>query len=483
MKQHTKWLLWGGLIIGLLILGCVVVAVGGALLRAVPAPRSKITVAWVQPAEGAVVPWGKAVTLGAGASQPGGGPPPRLLLLWVEGTLVAEAEGPANPLTASGLWHPSHPGRYVLYAQALDASGKVQVATREVTIQAAADDADGDGVVGAADLCPDAWGTPPDGCVHEVGDVLSPGEGTPSNSGNQEEQQQGGQQGDQGQQDGQQGGEGTSSFPDLTPDIPGWLLTDRDGDSVPDVLDACPDIPGLPADNGCPDWLLKGQDLIGPSPAKICAFAPSWCTLLSDSDGDGVADGIDRCPATPGLSMLDGCPLDGAFVGLLTQPPHGLAWNPCESLLEPARSLCETWRRTPPEERPDAHIEVQLGPRLYTNVDWDGVVCYAYLNGIWQRLPYKEQYLSGGADGVWWLGTERERSLKLRVPLRTLHLQILCNGYTGEPSVGIVPLGRQELFVPPPQWDGQMREIVASSRGPHASGFKAFYRVCAEECP
>ena len=66
--------------------------------------------------------------------------------------------------------------------------------------------------------------------------------------------------------------------------------SDRDGDGIPDQVDACPDAAGIktddPATNGCP-------------PDR-------------DSDGDGVLDKDDACPDVPGIKTNDpktnGCP-------------------------------------------------------------------------------------------------------------------------------------------------------------------------------
>jgi outer membrane protein OmpA-like peptidoglycan-associated protein len=62
--------------------------------------------------------------------------------------------------------------------------------------------------------------------------------------------------------------------------------TDRDGDGVPDLDDACPELPGPKETQGCP--------------------------VAKDTDGDGVPDDIDRCPLDPedkdGFQDEDGCP-------------------------------------------------------------------------------------------------------------------------------------------------------------------------------
>jgi OOP family OmpA-OmpF porin len=58
--------------------------------------------------------------------------------------------------------------------------------------------------------------------------------------------------------------------------------SDRDGDGIPDIDDACPDVAGVPELKGCPKPI--------------------------DTDGDGVTDDIDRCPNDPGPTENQGCP-------------------------------------------------------------------------------------------------------------------------------------------------------------------------------
>jgi OOP family OmpA-OmpF porin len=55
---------------------------------------------------------------------------------------------------------------------------------------------------------------------------------------------------------------------------------DTDGDGILDVDDACPNEPGPPETNGCPD---------------------------PDRDGDGVPDRVDNCPDEPGTLANQGC--------------------------------------------------------------------------------------------------------------------------------------------------------------------------------
>lgn len=81
---------------------------------------------------------------------------------------------------------------------------------------------------------------------------------------------------------------------------------DTDGDGIYDQNDACPDVPGLEAFNGCPDsdgdGIEDSKDTC-PNEAGLAEF--NGCP---DSDGDGVSDNNDNCPNTPGLKSLAGCP-------------------------------------------------------------------------------------------------------------------------------------------------------------------------------
>ncbi|WP_242393850.1 OmpA family protein [Anaeromyxobacter oryzisoli] len=89
--------------------------------------------------------------------------------------------------------------------------------------------------------------------------------------------------------------------------------TDRDGDGVPDLDDRCPDVPGKPEFQGCPDTDGDGT----PDADDACPKDPGpketqGCPVVKDSDGDGIPDDIDRCPRDPedkdGFQDEDGCP-------------------------------------------------------------------------------------------------------------------------------------------------------------------------------
>jgi OOP family OmpA-OmpF porin len=131
------------------------------------------------------------------------------------------------------------------------------------------EDPDHDGIVGAADKCPndpeDKDGfQDDDGCP----DLDNDGDGVPDNVDkcpNEAEDKDGFQDDD--------------GCPDL----------DNDGDGIPDTADKCPNEPedkdGFQDDDGCPD---------------------------PDNDGDGVLDADDKCPTEPetknGYQDEDGCP-------------------------------------------------------------------------------------------------------------------------------------------------------------------------------
>jgi outer membrane protein OmpA-like peptidoglycan-associated protein len=81
---------------------------------------------------------------------------------------------------------------------------------------------------------------------------------------------------------------------------------DTDSDGIYDQNDACPDVPGLEAFNGCPDSDNDGiEDSKDDCPNEAGLAEFNGCP---DSDGDGVADKNDDCPTVAGLAALNGCP-------------------------------------------------------------------------------------------------------------------------------------------------------------------------------
>ncbi len=81
---------------------------------------------------------------------------------------------------------------------------------------------------------------------------------------------------------------------------------DSDDDGIYDKDDACPDVPGLEAFNGCPDTDGDGiEDSKDSCPNEAGLAELNGCP---DSDGDGIADKDDACPTVAGLKNLGGCP-------------------------------------------------------------------------------------------------------------------------------------------------------------------------------
>ncbi|MDY3364060.1 OmpA family protein [Riemerella anatipestifer] len=121
---------------------------------------------------------------------------------------------------------------------------------------------------------------------------------------------------------------------DLCPDTPGLPefqgCPDTDGDGVPDKDDNCPEVAGPVENNGCPwpdtdgDGVLDKDDacpeVAGPAENNGCPWP--------DTDGDGVLDKDDKCPTVPGLPQYDGCPKpQSAFATEATGALQGIFFN------------------------------------------------------------------------------------------------------------------------------------------------------------
>lgn len=91
------------------------------------------------------------------------------------------------------------------------------------------------------------------------------------------------------------------------------VVSDRDGDGVPDTEDRCPDTPGPKELQGCPDRDGDGvPDIDDKCPDVPGPKENAGCPSTKDTDGDGIPDDIDRCPTQPedkdGFQDEDGCP-------------------------------------------------------------------------------------------------------------------------------------------------------------------------------
>ncbi|AEW01501.1 hypothetical protein A4D02_05770 [Niastella koreensis] len=84
---------------------------------------------------------------------------------------------------------------------------------------------------------------------------------------------------------------------------------DKDNDGVVDEKDACPDVAGEVALNGCPD---KDKDGIADKNDKcpdVAGTAKYNGCPVPDTDGDGINDEEDKCPTVAGLAKYNGCPI------------------------------------------------------------------------------------------------------------------------------------------------------------------------------
>ncbi len=100
-----------------------------------------------------------------------------------------------------------------------------------------------------------------------------------------------------------------SNIPPPPPPLPVVEKKDRDNDGIEDSKDACPDVPGKAALNGCPD---KDNDGITDTDDKcpdVAGIAKYNGCPIPDGDGDGINDENDKCPTTPGLARYQGCPI------------------------------------------------------------------------------------------------------------------------------------------------------------------------------
>ena len=106
--------------------------------------------------------------------------------------------------------------------------------------------------------------------------------------------------------------DGVADNEDPCPDQPGKVngCPDADQDGVADREDRCPDKPGSLQNNGCPDApVVADTDKDGiPDASDPCPDKAGQFGGCPDSDGDLLADNLDKCPADPGPTGNSGCP-------------------------------------------------------------------------------------------------------------------------------------------------------------------------------
>ena len=195
---------------------------------------------------------------------------------------------------------------------------------------------------------------------------------------------------------------------------------DTDGDGIYDVDDACPEVPGLEAFNGCPDsdgdGIQDGEDEC-PNEAGLAEF--NGCP---DTDGDGIADPKDSCPNTPGVASLAGCPdadSDGIADGDDGCPNeagpsenNGCPWpdsdgdgvydkddlcpdkvgtvanNGCPEVTEAVRKALNEYAKT------------ILFETAKTNIKFESAEILGYISEILKEYPRANFYIDGHTDSV-----------------------------------------------------------------------------------
>ncbi len=93
------------------------------------------------------------------------------------------------------------------------------------------------------------------------------------------------------------------------PVMPVTVVLDKDGDGVPDIVDRCPDVPGVAALQGCPDRDGDGIADIDDKCPDVFGLARYQGCPIPDTDKDGINDELDKCPTVPGLARYQGCPI------------------------------------------------------------------------------------------------------------------------------------------------------------------------------
>ncbi len=97
--------------------------------------------------------------------------------------------------------------------------------------------------------------------------------------------------------------------PPPPPPPPPPVVKDRDGDGVLDVDDRCPDTPGLVALKGCPDRDGDGIADIDDKCPDVPGLARYQGCPIPDRDKDGINDEVDKCPDVFGFARYQGCPI------------------------------------------------------------------------------------------------------------------------------------------------------------------------------
>jgi outer membrane protein OmpA-like peptidoglycan-associated protein len=88
------------------------------------------------------------------------------------------------------------------------------------------------------------------------------------------------------------------------------VVADSDGDGIADDVDKCPNQFGIAKYQGCPVPDTDGDginDELDKCPT-VAGIAKYEGCPIPDTDGDGINDEQDKCPTVAGIAKYDGCP-------------------------------------------------------------------------------------------------------------------------------------------------------------------------------
>jgi OOP family OmpA-OmpF porin len=153
------------------------------------------------------------------------------------------------------------------------------------------------------------------------------------------------------------------------------VVSDMDGDGVPDDIDKCPNTPqGVVVDKkGCPkdsdgDGVLDYMDVC-PNTPQGAPVDKKGCPL--DSDDDGIPDYRDQCPETPAGLKVDetGCAVIAEVKKLLVLEGINFKFGSSE-IVEESKQLLDDTALKALNESPNLRVRIEghtdsMGPEAY----------------------------------------------------------------------------------------------------------------------
>jgi len=271
--------------------------------------------------------------------------------------------------------------------------------------------------------------------------------------------------------------------------------TDRDGDSVDDSVDACPDERGAWADHGCPpeeetrnpNEDLDGDGVLNAADACPDQAGPAAAQGCPDANGDGVADNPGITPDDSGSSGPGGGGAPGGEPGGGGPGGGGIpgGGDDEEAPVPGGGGDGESGIEPPGPALAEFRLPVEFEALAFTvDQEYNYVHCYASLAGGDEERFEFEPLGERQWDIAARLGGENSRTA-LVVPEGPLEVRADCGGEViflsgPEGAEGAYyPLGTALMSHFPAEWDG--RELTAQGE---VAGhwFEARYRLCVGSC-